>query len=230
MQAQYYPIKDWAIDDRPREKLLSKSPQALSTAELLAILIGKGPQGSSALDVSRKILKSTGGNVNDLGRLSVKELMQFHGIGLAKAAGLAAALELGRRRQLSEGQDKRLITKSRDLAEYLQLKLIDYRREVFAVAYLNNAGKMLEFKIVSEGGLTSTTVDPRIILKRALELDAVSIILCHNHPSGTLKPSECDKQVTRKMLEGARFLDIRLMDHIIVSEDGYFSFADHGLI
>ncbi|HVT86566.1 MAG TPA: DNA repair protein RadC [Chitinophagaceae bacterium] len=230
MQAQKYSIKNWAKDDRPREKLLFHGAASLSHSELLAILINHGTKEKSAVDLSKEVLKLGKDNLNELGKLSVKELMKIKGIGLAKAVTIAAALELGRRRQVSSALEKQAITSSDEIARYLRPKLKDYRHEVFAVLFLNRANKINHFQIVSEGGITGTVADPRIILKRALEEDAVSIVLCHNHPSGSLKPSHADEELTKKIKEAARFFDITVLDHIIVSEDGYYSFADEGLL
>ena len=156
--------------------------------------------------------------------------MKIEGIGEAKAISIAAALELGRRRQAAASLEKTMVKTSSDIASYLQTKLKDFRHEVFAVLYLNRANKINHFEIISEGGITGTVADPRIILRKALEEDAVNLILCHNHPSGSLKPSRADEQLTTKIKEAARFLDITVLDHIIVSDDGYYSFADEGLI
>jgi DNA repair protein RadC len=230
MQENNYPIKQWAKDDRPREKLLLKGAENLSNSELLAILIHNGIHNKSALDLARDILRIGKDNLNELGRLTLKDLMKVKGIGEAKAITIAAALELGRRRQASLSLGKTVVTTSHDIAEYLQAALKDYRHEVFAVIFLNRANKVKHFEIVSEGGITHTIADPRVILKKALDEDAVSIILCHNHPSGSLKPSRADEELTAKIREAAKFFDIRVMDHIIVSESGYYSFADEGVL
>lgn len=230
MQAQKYSIKDWAKDDRPREKLLSKNPGSLSDSELLAILIHLGTRGKSAVELAKEVLNLGKNNLNELGKLSVKELMKIKGIGRAKAITIAAALELGRRRQAALSLDKPLVKDSREVATYLQALLRDYRYEVFAVIFLNRAGRIKHFEVISQGGITGTVADPRLVLKKALEEDAVSIILCHNHPSGSLQPSKADEELTVKIREAARFFDIRLLDHIIVSEEGHFSFADQGLL
>ncbi len=230
MQAQKYSIKDWAIDDRPREKLLSKSPVALSDSELLAILIIKGNKGKSAVDLAKQVLQLGKNNLNELGRLSVKELMGIKGIGQVKAITIAAALELGRRRQATAFLIKPRVKSSTDIANYLQTLLSDYQHEVFAVLFLNRANKVNHFEVISEGGITGTVADPRIILKKALEEDAVSIILCHNHPSGNLKPSKADEELTYKIKEAAKYLDIRVLDHIIVSNEGFYSFAEEGIL
>ena len=230
MQEQKYSIKQWAKDDRPREKLLSKGAENLSDSELLAILINHGSKEKSALELAKEILKLGKDNLVELGKLSVKELMKIKGIGEAKAITIAAALEIGRRRQAYTSLNKAVVSTSADIAHYLQSKLKDNRREVFAVVFLNRANKVNHFEIVSEGGITGTVADPRVILKKALEEDAVSIILCHNHPSGSLKPSKADEELTQKIKEASRYFDIKVLDHIIVSEEGYFSFADEGLL
>ena len=230
MQEENYPIKDWCTDDRPREKLLSKTPKGLSNSELLAILIGNGTRNKTAVDLAREMLLLAKNNLNELAKLSVKELMKIKGIGEAKSITIAAALELGRRRQTSGLLQKPVITNSTDVATYLQALLKDYRQEVFAVVFLNRANKINHFEIVSEGGITGTVADPRIILRKALEENAVSLILCHNHPSGNLKPSVADQELTLKIKEAARYFDIKVMDHVIVSDEGYFSFADEGMI
>ena len=192
MQAKKYSIKQWAKDDRPREKLLSKGAENLSDSELLAILINHGSKEKSALDLAREILELGKNNLADLGKTTVKELMKIKGIGEAKAITIAAALEIGRRRQSFVISSKPVVSASNDIAHFLQSKLKDKRHEVFAVVFLNRANKVNHFKIISEGGITGTVADPRIILKMALEEDAVSIVLCHNHPSGSLKPSRAD--------------------------------------
>jgi DNA repair protein RadC len=230
MQEQKYSIKEWAKDDRPREKLLSKSPVALSDSELVAILINNGNRQKSAVDLAKEVLLLGKNNLNELGRLSVKDLMAIKGIGEAKAITIAAALELGRRRQAAGFLEKPQIKSSSDIARYLQTLLSDYQHEVFAVIFLNRANKIKHFEIVSEGGITGTVADPRIILKKALQEDAVSIVLCHNHPSGNLRPSRADEELTHKIKEAARYFDIKVLDHIIVSNEGFYSFADEGIL
>ncbi|MFI5130479.1 MAG: DNA repair protein RadC [Chitinophagales bacterium] len=230
MQENKYSIKEWAKDDRPREKLLLKGAENLSNSELLAILIHNGTREKTAVDLAREILKAGKDNLNDLGKITVQELMKIKGIGQAKAITIAAALELGRRRQGSASLERALVTTSNDIAGYLQAALKDYRHEVFGVIFLNRANKIKHFEIVSEGGITGTVADPRIILRKALDEDAVSIVLCHNHPSGSLKPSRADEELTKKITEAARYFDIRVLDHIIVSENGYYSFADEGIL
>jgi len=230
MQEEKYSIKNWAIEDRPREKLLNKTATALSDSELLAILLNNGSKDKTAVDLAREILRLGKNNLNELGKLSVKEFMKIKGIGEAKAVTIAAALELGRRRQAGSFLGKTVVKDSRDIAAYLQILLKDYKKEVFAVVFLNRANKINHFEIVSEGGITGTVADPRIILKKALEENAVSLILCHNHPSGNLKPSRADEDLTFKIREAARYFDIKIIDHVIVSEEGYFSFADEGIL
>jgi DNA repair protein RadC len=230
MQEQNHSIKHWAKDDRPREKLLSKSPTALSDSELLAILINNGTKNKSAVELAREVMELGKNNLAQLGKLSVKELMKIKGIGEAKAVTIAAALELGRRRQGTTSLEKAVVKDSREIANYLQGMLRDHHHEVFAVVFLNRANKINHFEIISSGGITGTVADPRMILKKALEQDAVSIILCHNHPSGSLKPSHADELLTLKIKEAAKYFDISVLDHIIVSEEGYYSFADEGIL
>lgn len=230
MQEHKYSIKQWAKDDRPREKLLSKGAENLSNSELLAILIHNGTRDKTAVDLAKDILRLGKDNLNELGKLSVKELMKIKGIGEAKAITIAAALELGRRRHGSPSLERVVVNASNDIAQYLRSALKDYRHEVFAVIFLNRANKIKHFEIISEGGITGTVADPRIILRKALDEDAVSIILCHNHPSGSLKPSRADEELTTKIKEAAKYFDIRVIDHIIVSENGYYSFADEGIL
>ena len=230
MQEQNYSIKQWAKDDRPREKLLMKGAETLSDSELLAILIGHGTRSKTAIDLAKEILVLGKNNLPELGKITVKELMKIKGIGEAKAITIVAALEIGRRRQAMNYREKAIMTSSNDVANYLQSLLKDYRHEVFAVLFLNRANKVNHFQIVSEGGITGTVADPRIILKKALEEDAVSMILCHNHPSGSLKPSSADVELTKKIKEAAKFFDIKVMDHLIVSDAGYYSFSDEGIL
>lgn len=232
MQAPKYvnSIKEWAEDDRPREKLLRKSATALSDSELLAILLINGYKNKTAVDLAREVLQLSKNNLNELGKLSVKEMMRVKGVGEAKAILIAAAFELGKRRHATNYLEKYVIRESKDIAQYLQVLLKDYKKEVFAVVFLNRANKINHFEIMSEGGITGTVADPRVILRKALEENAVSIILCHNHPSGNLKPSRADEDLTIKIREAARYLDIKVMDHVIVSEEGYFSFADEGMM
>lgn len=223
-------IKNWAIDDRPREKLLTKGAEALSNAELLAILINNGSKNKSAVELAKEILKLGHDNLNELGKLSLTDFKKVKGIGEAKSITVAAALELGRRRHAAAALEKIVVKSSKDIAEYLRVTLKDYSYEVFAVIFLNQANKINHFEIISRGGITGTVADPRLILKKALEEDATSIVLCHNHPSGNLKPSRADEELTKKIKEAAGYFDIKIVDHIIVSEDGFYSFADDGIL
>jgi DNA repair protein RadC len=230
MQAKKYSIKQWLKDDRPREKLLGKGVSGLSNSELVAILLQNGTRDKSALDLACDLLHLAKDSLAELAKLSVHELMKINGIGEAKAVTILAAMELGRRKNAATIREKGVITSSADVAAQLQSLLRDYRHEVFAVLFLNRANKINHFQIISEGGITGTVADPRIILKKALEEDAVSLILCHNHPSGSLKPSRADEELTTKIREAARYFDIKVLDHLIVSEDGYYSFADEGIL
>ena len=230
MQAQKYSIRQWAKDDRPREKLRSKGAENLSDSELLAILIHNGTRDKSAVDLAKEVLQLGKNSLNGLGKLSVKDLTKVKGIGDAKAITIAAALEIGRRRQAGSSLEKPVVKYSREIAEYLQALLKDHHHEVFVAVFLNRANRINHYEIISEGGITGTVADPRIILKKALEEDAVSIILCHNHPSGNLLPSRADEELTHKIKEASKYFDIKLLDHIIVSEDGYYSFADEGIL
>ena len=230
MPSENYSIKQWAKDDRPREKLMNLGVETLSNTELLAILIQHGTRSRTAMDLAREVLLMGKNNLGQLGRLSIREVMKINGIGEVKAIMIATALELGRRRQAEISLDKPVIRESRDIAIYLKSLLQDRSHEVFAVVFLNRANRINHFQIVSEGGITGTVADPRLILKKALEEEAVSLILCHNHPSGNLKPSKADEELTLKIKEASRYFDIKVLDHIIVSDEGWFSFADEGLI
>jgi len=225
-----FTIKNWAIDDRPREKLLQKGKLSLTDAELIAILIGSGNRDESAVELSKKILSKNQNNLNVLGKQSVSQLMQFKGIGEAKAISIIAAMELGRRRRSEEALEKLKITSSNSVFEILQPILGDLAHEEFWILYLNNSNKIIEQFQISKGGITGTLVDVRITLRKALELGAVSLILAHNHPSGNLNPSEADKQLTLKLKTAAESMDIKILDHLIVTEKSYFSFADEGLM
>lgn len=230
MQEHKYSIREWAKDDRPREKLLANGAASLSNSELLAILLHHGSKERTAVDLAKELLKLGKDNLGELAKLSVKELTRVRGVGTVKAITIVAALELGRRKESAMPLDKTVIRNSTDIAGYLRTRFRDHRHEVFAALYLNRANKINHFEIISEGGITGTVADPRMILRSALEQDAVSIILCHNHPSGSLKPSRADELLTQKIKDAARNLDITVLDHLIVSEEGYFSFADEGLM
>jgi DNA repair protein RadC len=224
------PIKTWSADDQPREKMLAKGTSALSNSELLAILINNGSKQMSALDLAKKVLQLGKNNLDELGKLSLKEFQKVKGIGPAKAITIAAALELGRRRETEGIYEKTIVRTSADIARFLRAALKDHNHEVFMAVYLNKSNKILSHKVISNGGLSGTVADPRIILKTALEEGATGIVLCHNHPSGNLTPSMADETLTRKIKQGAALLDIKVMDHIIVSNEGYYSFADEGLL
>jgi DNA repair protein RadC len=224
-------IKNWAVDDRPREKLALKGAETLSNSELLAILINIGTPEKSAVDLAKELLDSVENNILRLAKLSVKDLvnLKIKGLGPAKAITIAAALELGVRRNMADNK-KETVQSSKDVALYLQAQLQYKKHEVFAVVFLNRANKINHFEVISEGGITGTVADPRIILKKALEHDAVSLVLSHNHPSGNLKPSRQDQELTNKIKEASNYFDIKVLDHIIVSEEGYYSFADEGIL
>ena len=223
-------IKSWAEEDRPREKFHSKGKSSLSDAELIAILIGSGSRDETAVDLARRILASVNHNLNQLGKLGVDYLKKFKGIGEAKAITIAAALELGRRRSFELEEDKPFIKSSSDAFKCINSKLTDLPHEEFWILLLNKANQLMEAINISKGGVSATIADAKLIFKPALEKLASSIILCHNHPSGNLKASEADKKLTVKIKEGAKNLDIAVLDHIIVANNSYFSFADEGLM
>jgi DNA repair protein RadC len=228
MQENKYSIRQWAKDDQPREKLLMKGAEMCSNAELLAILINHGTREKTALDLAREVMKLGKNDLNELGKLSIKDFMKIKGIGLAKAVTITSWLELSRRRQARINPDKMSVTSSVDIAHYLRSTFKDYRHEVFVAIFLNRANKITHHEVISEGGITCTVADPRIILRKALEQNALGIILSHNHPSGNLRPSCADEELTYKVKEAAGIFDIKVLDHIIVSEEGYYSFADEG--
>ncbi|MCB0459766.1 MAG: DNA repair protein RadC [Flavobacteriaceae bacterium] len=223
-------IKNWKEDDRPREKLLLKGKNSLSDAELIAILIGSGSKNESAVDLSKRILASTHNNLNLLGKLTVADLTKFKGIGEAKAISIITALELGRRRRLEEALEMPKITSSKAVFEIMQPIIGELPHEEFWVLYLNNSNKILYKNQLSAGGITGTLVDVRLLFKKALELSAVAIILCHNHPSGALKPSSSDIELTKKIKKAGETLDIKVLDHLLITEKAYFSFADSNLL
>jgi len=226
----YVSIKDWAADDRPREKLLLKGIQSLSDAELLAILIGSGTRKISAVELSRQILALSNNNLSELGKLSVSELMKIKGIGEAKAITIVAALELGRRRNQTDSAEKHGISSSKDVFNYFQSILSDLTHEEFWVLYLNRSNKVIDKYKLSQGGVSGTVIDVRLVLKRALELLASSIVVCHNHPSGNRNPSENDSAITEKLKQATAQMDIKLVDHLIIADNSYFSFCDEGLL
>lgn len=225
-----FSIKNWSQDDQPREKLRDKGKAALSDAELVAILIGSGNREESAVKLCQRILASVDNNLSELGKLSIKQLMEFKGIGEAKAITIVAALELGRRRRGEEALSKKKITSSASVFELMQPIIGELPHEEFWIVYLNNSNKVIQKNQLSKGGITGTMVDVRLVLKTALEVGATGIILAHNHPSGTLKPSEADKQLTTKLSVAAKSLDIKVLDHLIITEKAYFSFADENIL
>ena len=223
-------IKFWSDGDKPREKLVQKGQSILSDAELIAILIGSGSRNESAVQLSKRILASVNNNLNELGKLSIKQLVQFKGIGEAKAVTIAAALEMGRRRRGEDAQKITKITSSKSVFELLQPLIGELQHEEFWIVYLNNSNKVLHKAQLSKGGITGTLVDVRLVMKQALELGAVGLILAHNHPSGTFKPSAADKQITQKLKRSAEVLDIKVLDHLIITQKEYYSFADQGIL
>ena len=223
-------ILSWAAEDRPREKLLLKGKATLSDAELIAILIGSGTPSLSAVDVSKTILKSVNYDLNELARLSVNDLKKFKGIGEAKAISIVSALELGRRRKSTEPVKKDKITCAADVYQLMRPHLLDQPHEEFWVIMLNRANTVIKKHSISQGGVSGTVADPKLIYKIALEHLASSIILVHNHPSGNLKPSEADMKLTKKLTESGKMLDLPVLDHIIFVNNGFYSFADEGIL
>lgn len=229
MNSNNLPISDWSEDDRPREKLMLKGIDALSDAELLAILIGSGSRNESAVELSKRILASVD-SLNSLAKLSLSQLMKFKGIGEAKAITIVAALELGRRRRSEDTlQFKNKVTSSRVVFEIMQPIIGELAHEEFWVLFLNNSNKIISKIQLSKGGITGTVVDTRLVFHHAFETKATGLILCHNHPSGSLTPSDADKQITNKIKKGGEFLDVKVLDHIIITETKYYSFVDEGI-
>ncbi len=225
-----FSIKHWAEDDKPREKLMQKGKQALSDSELVAILIGSGSRNESAVALSKRILASVNHNLNALGKLSLKQLMNFKGIGEAKAITIAAAMELGRRRRDEENIVLQTVTSSKAVFQIMQPIIGELAHEEFWVLYLNNGAKVVYKTQLSKGGITSTVVDIRLLFKIAFEHNATSIILVHNHPSGKLEVSKADEEITQKIKSAAQHLDIQLFDHVIVTENSYLSFKDSEIL
>ncbi len=224
----YLKIKDWAKEDRPREKLVGKGPSVLSDAELLAILISTGTRDKSAVDIGRELLKLADNNLNILGKLDLADIRKVAGIGEAKAVIVAAALELGRRRKMASSPESLQIRSSRDAADIFHPLLADLRHEEFWLLFLSRSNKEISRMRLSQGGISGTVIDVRILMKKAVECLASGIILCHNHPSGNISPSDADIQLTRKIRDAGRLMDINLLDHIIICGDKYYSFADNG--
>ena len=223
-------ILSWAEEDRPREKLMLKGKTALTDAELIAILLGSGTRDLSAVDLAKMILQRVGNNLHELAKLSINDLMKFKGIGEAKAISIAAALEIGRRRKEADILKKEKITSSSDVFQAMKPYLLDLQHEQFWILLLNRANEIIKPFQVSMGGVAGTVADPKLIFKAALEHLASAIILVHNHPSGNKTPSEADKQLTKKVKEGGKLLDIAVLDHLIFTDSDYFSFADEGII
>lgn len=222
-----FSIKNWSEDDRPREKLLHKGRTVLTDAELIAILIGSGNRSESAVSLSKRILASSQNNLGHLGKLSVAQLMKFKGIGQAKAVSIVAAMEIGRRRKNENTIEKRKITSSTIAFELLQPLMGELPHEEFYIMYLNNSHKVITTSQLSKGGITGTIVDIRLVLRKALEVSATALILAHNHPSGNLKPSEADISLTKKIKTAAESIDIKVLDHLILTENSFYSFADN---
>jgi DNA repair protein RadC len=223
-------ITDWAIEDRPREKLIRNGTSSLSDAELLAILISSGTREKSAVDLGRELLSVVSNNLNSLGKLTIADLKKLHGIGTARAVTIAAALELGRRRKITEIPDVIQIKCSKDVAEIFQPLLSDLAHEEFWILFLNRSNKVINRMKLSQGGISGTVTDVRMVMKKAIEYLASGIIVCHNHPSGNLNPSESDTKITQKIKEAGTLMDIQLLDHLIISDKEYYSFADNGLL
>jgi DNA repair protein RadC len=223
-------IKEWAVDDRPREKMMNKGIGALSNAELIAILFGTGTRNESAVEIARKLLDSAGNNLNKLATFTIKDLKKIKGIGEAKAISVLTALEIGKRRKIEEAVERKKIQSSNDVYEIFGPLLGDLPYEEFWILLLNRSNCIIERMKISQGGISGTVTDVRIILKNALDKMASSIILCHNHPSGNLKPSESDISITQKLKEAGKLIDINIPDHLIVTNNGYYSFTDEGII
>jgi DNA repair protein RadC len=223
-------ITEWAVEDRPREKLIRQGTANLSDAELLAILISSGTKDRSAVDLGRELLNNVNNNLNRLGKLTIADLKKIRGIGTARAVTIAAALELGRRRKLAEAPDALQIKCSGDVADIFQPLLSDLVHEEFWILFLNRSNKVIDRMRLSQGGISGTVTDVRMVMKKAIEYLASGIIVCHNHPSGNLNPSESDTKITKKIKEAGSLMDIQLLDHLIISEKEYYSFADNGLL
>jgi DNA repair protein RadC len=223
-------ITDWAVEDRPREKLIQKGTSSLSDAELLGILISSGTKDKSAVDLGRELLSIVNNNLNSLGKLTIADLKKLHGIGTARAVTITAALELGRRRKIAEVPDILQIKCSKDVADIFQPILSDIIHEEFWILFLNRSNKVINRMKLSQGGISGTVTDVRIVMKKAIEYLASGIIVCHNHPSGNLNPSESDTKITQKIKDAGNLMDIQLLDHLIISDKDYYSFADNGVL
>ncbi|MBN2215190.1 MAG: DNA repair protein RadC [Bacteroidales bacterium] len=223
-----FSIKNWALEDRPREKLLLQGARALSDAELIAILLRSGTHEMSAVDLGRQLLQRAGNKLNNLGKLTVKDLMKHKGIGAAKAVSIVAALELGKRRKLEENNTGQSIKSSKDVYEIFEPLIADLPHEEFWILLLNRSNRIIGKSKISQGGVAGTVIDTKLIMKTAIENLASSIILCHNHPSGNLNPSGSDIEITSKISTAANCLDVKLLDHVIVTDHSYYSFLDEG--
>lgn len=231
MKKEYkLPITAWNLDDRPREKLISKGSHSLSDSELIAILIGSGNRQESAVGLSKRILASVDNNLNELAKMSINQLTDFKGIGEAKAITIITAITLGKRLQIESVLIKPIVSSSKSVCNIMQPKIGNLPHEEFWVLFLNNSNKVINTVQLSKGGLTGTVVDIRMLFKKAMELLSVAIIVCHNHPSGKLTPSEADKKLTKKIKVAGDTLDIKLLDHLIITEKEYLSFADEGIL
>lgn len=231
MPEMRFSIREWAMEDRPREKMIRNGAETLSNAELLAILLGSGSSHESAVSLAKRIMNHAGNNLNELGKMSINSLCkQFMGVGPAKAVTIAAALELGKRRRTSEVVKRLQISNSRDIYELFHSRLIDLPHEECWLLMMNNQHRIIETLRISHGGVSETTVDPKIVMKHALEKLASAIVLCHNHPSGNPHPSSCDDKITNKLKMACLNMDIQLTDHVIFSDSGYYSYADEGKI
>ncbi len=223
-------ITDWAVEDRPRERLWNKGPSSLSDAELLAILIGSGTRNSSALDLARELLALAGNSLGQLGRLSAGEIRKIRGMGEAKAVTIAAALELGRRRKMAEAAENPQIRSSSDVFSIVSPLMEDLTHEEFWILFLNRANRVTGRMKISQGGVSGTVTDVRIVMKKAIETLASGLVICHNHPSGNTSPSDSDIRITQKIKEAGALMDIQLLDHLIVAGTDYYSFADNGAL
>jgi DNA repair protein RadC len=221
-------IKEWDDADRPREKLLAKGKQALSDAELIAILLGSGSRNESAVGLAKRVLLSVENNLVEISKLSIAELMKFKGIGEAKAISIVAAMELGRRRRGAEVMERKKIGSSKDVFEIFQADVADSQYEEFWILLLNRANKIMKKVKISDGGVSGTVADPKRIFRAAMDSMASAIILCHNHPSGNITPSNADIALTKKIVNGASYFDMAVLDHIIIGDGNFFSFADNG--
>ena len=221
-------LKQWAIEDRPREKMKQKGASALTNAELLAILIHTGNTEDSVVALTQKVMASCRNSLSELGKLSVGELCSFKGIGEAKAISILAACELGRRRKEEEPMQRPQVRTSRSVYDYFYPIMTDLQVEECHVLFLNQSSKVIDSMRVSQGGLSNASVDIRCILREALLRRATSLVLCHNHPSGTAVPSRQDDELTRSLAEAARRVDMPLLDHVIFTEQGYYSYSDKG--